>query len=246
MHIKLSRLWRTPDLPTIGFFKKDDGEIICKSAELPWRDNQKNISCIPDGTYPIRKVGHLRWAVDDVPNRTLIRVHPGNFINLKEIDSKEDDTDGCIMPGMKWGKMTQPNRSNFLAIKESTEGCKKLDEVLGEGTHSLTVETVDQEREPKRKGSWRSALNPKVNAIAYAPEKVKDSKLFDTGTLLGIALLAISAGAEVAGIPYLPEWGFKGGLALIGVTKGYKSKPQSGGKAGLLYRLVNSITTKAN
>jgi len=29
------------------------GEEICQTIELPWDDNQPEISCIPEGKYPV-------------------------------------------------------------------------------------------------------------------------------------------------------------------------------------------------
>ena len=31
-----------------------NGERICDTLENPWVDNQRNISCIPEGVYPVR------------------------------------------------------------------------------------------------------------------------------------------------------------------------------------------------
>ncbi|MCH8535432.1 MAG: DUF5675 family protein [Flavobacteriaceae bacterium] len=71
-----------------------DGEFICFMIELPWRDNQRRISCIPDGNYPIQKrytpkfKNHL--LVEHVPNRSGILIHPANNA-LKELL-------GCLAP----------------------------------------------------------------------------------------------------------------------------------------------------
>lgn len=58
---------------------------LCDSMELPWKDNKKNVSCIPDGLY--KYVPHT-WSRNgmklirlvDVPDRTAILVHPCNSI----------------------------------------------------------------------------------------------------------------------------------------------------------------------
>lgn len=59
-------------------------EFECFTLELPDLDNQVNISCIPDGLHPARKrfsPGKKIWVVEylDIPNRTYIQMHPGNF-----------------------------------------------------------------------------------------------------------------------------------------------------------------------
>lgn len=73
------------------------GEEICKTIELPWLDNQQDISCIPEGNYTpmIRdsiKLGtHL--SINGVPGRRNILLHPANNA-LKELK-------GCIAPVME-------------------------------------------------------------------------------------------------------------------------------------------------
>ena len=53
--------------------------------ELPDLFNQKNISCIPEGKYPLVKVeksqsfNYPHFKIDNVPNRTFIKIHRGNF-----------------------------------------------------------------------------------------------------------------------------------------------------------------------
>lgn len=68
------------------------GEAVCHTIELPWKDNQYQVSCIPEGKYFIEKRYSRRfgWHLEimDVPNRSLILYHPANNA-LKELE-------GCI------------------------------------------------------------------------------------------------------------------------------------------------------
>ena len=71
-----------------------DGVFICHCIELPWLDNQKQRSCIPEGSYVMqkrysRRFGRHLW-VQDVPGRSMILIHPANHA-LKELR-------GCIAP----------------------------------------------------------------------------------------------------------------------------------------------------
>lgn len=70
------------------------------TIEEPWRNNERKISCVPTGRYPIRKYYSetLGWciAIDDVPDRTLIRMHIGNIL---------EETEGCPLLGLKRGKL---------------------------------------------------------------------------------------------------------------------------------------------
>lgn len=71
-----------------------DGVVLCATIELPWKNNQSRISCIPEGKYQVikRYSPHFRWHLQlrDVPGRQLILIHPGNdaITELK----------GCIAP----------------------------------------------------------------------------------------------------------------------------------------------------
>ncbi len=68
--------------------------FCCYTIELPWQNNQSNISCIPTGNYPlVKRVTKKRGShllVKNVPNRTLILIHPANNA-LTELH-------GCIAP----------------------------------------------------------------------------------------------------------------------------------------------------
>jgi hypothetical protein len=75
-----------------------NGERFCDTLENPWLDNQRNISCIPEGEYPVRlrlaresaTRDYLHLLIQDVPNRDYILFHRGNF---------PKDTSGCILVG---------------------------------------------------------------------------------------------------------------------------------------------------
>ena len=65
------------------------------TLELPWRDNLKNVSCIPPGIYDaFKRISPKRGTevieLIDVPNRGNIQIHPGNCYT---------DILGCILPG---------------------------------------------------------------------------------------------------------------------------------------------------
>lgn len=70
--------------------------IICHTLELPWRNNKRNISCIPEGIYPIgfRKSKRFRkhLIINNVPDRDLILLHPAN--------DAQQELRGCIAPVM--------------------------------------------------------------------------------------------------------------------------------------------------
>ena len=78
-----------------------NGEYFCYTLELPYRDNQRRISCIPSGEYKVRlrlaresaTRDYLHLLVQDVPNRTYILFHRGN---------RPSHTKGCILVGQTY------------------------------------------------------------------------------------------------------------------------------------------------
>lgn len=71
-----------------------NGKEICKTIELPWKENQRRISCIPEGIYKVSKrfSSKFKWHLEvmNVKNRDYILFHPANDA-LKELN-------GCIAP----------------------------------------------------------------------------------------------------------------------------------------------------
>jgi len=75
-----------------------NGERMCDTLENPYINNERNISCIPEGEYKVRlrlaresaSRDYLHLLVQDVPNRDWILFHRGNSAK---------DTSGCILVG---------------------------------------------------------------------------------------------------------------------------------------------------
>ena len=76
-----------------------NGERMCDTLENSWQDNQRNISCIPEGIYPVRlrlpresaTRDYIHLLVQEVPDRDWILFHRGNTAK---------DTSGCILVGL--------------------------------------------------------------------------------------------------------------------------------------------------
>lgn len=79
--------------------------VVCNTIELPWLRNQRNVSCIPEGRYELRKrfikKFGLHLLVVDVPDRSWILIHPAN-------DAKTQ-LKGCIAPVTQ---LTGPGRGS--------------------------------------------------------------------------------------------------------------------------------------
>lgn len=94
--IVLNRLEEN-DYQTIGeliVYTKNEEVFRCKTLELPWKNNQQDVSRIPANHYEAVKrespqFGMSLW-IRNVPNRTWILIHRGNYFK---------DTLGCILVG---------------------------------------------------------------------------------------------------------------------------------------------------
>ena len=88
--------FKTSDEGTFGKLEAGGWSFWCYTVELPWKENQPYISCIPEGLYHCEVWDSARfplsYIVKDVPGRSHILIHPGNSIK---------DILGCIAPGMK-------------------------------------------------------------------------------------------------------------------------------------------------
>jgi hypothetical protein len=112
---------------TIGVFvaQTPGGNVLmeCSMLELPWRDNQRKISCIPEGVYRVRirrtdKFGQ-HYHILDVPNRDSILQHSGNFTT---------DILGCQLPG---STIIDLNKDLTPDIRDSKVTLKKMISLLG-------------------------------------------------------------------------------------------------------------------
>lgn len=94
MNAKLIR-HPTDDGRTFGVLVLDNGATF-QTLEHPWRNNERNVSCIPAGWYDVRPYKSpskgMCFKVYDVPGRDDILIHIGNLLK---------DTLGCILIGLE-------------------------------------------------------------------------------------------------------------------------------------------------
>ncbi len=73
------------------------GKVICNTIELPWKNNERQVSWIPEGKYILKKrySEKYKWHVEvtGVKDRSAILFHPANNAKL--------ELRGCIAPVTK-------------------------------------------------------------------------------------------------------------------------------------------------
>lgn len=125
----------TSDQGTEGMIVTDN--FVCKTLELPWRENKRSISCIPSGKYNVvirksPKYGSVYW-VQDVPNRTWILIHSGNWAGDTEKGFKSH-VNGCILLGKKHGWLAKQR-----AILNSRVAVRGFRNILVDKSFELNV-----------------------------------------------------------------------------------------------------------
>lgn len=115
------------------FFDGDKQVFDCVTMELPWKNNGKNISCIPVGIYTVVKHTSPKFGsclkVLDVPGRSEILFHAGNY---------NKDTHGCILPGKQFAEL---NKDMFLDVVFSTATMQTILKIVPE-QFTLTITNV--------------------------------------------------------------------------------------------------------
>ena len=106
------------------------GEARLYTLERPWLGNERSVSCIPEGVYTMglrtspvvqrtSRGSHPQgWEIEDVPGRTFIMIHPGNYVRNSE---------GCVLigKGFSWsgpeGPMVTHSQDSFVVFMDLME-----------------------------------------------------------------------------------------------------------------------------
>jgi hypothetical protein len=115
MKVVLSRKYLPSQ--TLGRMIVFDGDKVrmqCCALELPDNGNQHNVSCIPEGKYKVSKIYSPTkgkcFLLKDVPNRTAIEIHSGNFYT---------QTEGCILVGNGFEDINDDGNVDVIGSKDT-------------------------------------------------------------------------------------------------------------------------------
>ena len=78
-----------------------NGEALFTTVELPWRDNEPNVSCVPEGVFPLRYVESpsFGWVY------TILNVGNGRSGCHIHIANRAKELKGCVGIGKGFGTL---------------------------------------------------------------------------------------------------------------------------------------------
>lgn len=130
----------TGDHGTFGAILFPRGFAI-HTLELPWEENKQSVSCIPCGLYLCEMDQSPRWGmtyhVRDVPGRTHILFHKGNWAGRKSMPELQTKTAGCILVGSDRGPI--PPYENQDAVRASGQALVEMMTHLKEEPFELLI-----------------------------------------------------------------------------------------------------------
>jgi hypothetical protein len=124
IRLALHRLTKLEDrtLGRLIVFKDNDIVKTFATLELPWKNNQRNISCIPSAFYNVvpryseKFKNHLH--VLDVPGRSLILFHVANW---------PTNIEGCIAVGLGFADI---DGDGLLEVASSRIAMTRLNKIV--------------------------------------------------------------------------------------------------------------------
>lgn len=105
---------KTETLGSLYFY----GKLLCKTMELPWRDNRRSISCIPEDVYlvikqpPKESRPYPYFRLPNVPGRSGILIHKISYVSgLK----------GCIGVGKEFKDLNNDGVPDMIRSGEALQ-----------------------------------------------------------------------------------------------------------------------------
>lgn len=103
MKATLSRTYKPEQTEGVFQLMNNDATVVfaCKSLELPYKNNERKISCIPEGVYSVKKHQSpsqgLCFSISNVPGRDHILIHKGNYAGSDSPTTGHPDILGCVI-----------------------------------------------------------------------------------------------------------------------------------------------------
>ena len=135
--VVLQRVWMDENQSTGSLIVLDKFRqpiYISPCIERGDRNNERNVSNVPTGTYPLvwessPKFG-MAWELKDVPNRSECKIHAANMW---------DEINGCIAPGTYLGELNADGYYDTLASGDSLKRFHLALEDMQEQGTTITI-----------------------------------------------------------------------------------------------------------
>lgn len=96
--------FESSDQGTFGILRSED--FNCYISELPWRNNERSKSSIPEGLYTVSWKKSPRfgfcYGVQDIPKRSEVLMHAGNYVGNSDL-GYYTHSHGCLLPALRLG-----------------------------------------------------------------------------------------------------------------------------------------------
>jgi hypothetical protein len=193
MIVEVKRL-KDNGVQTIGelrVFEEGIEIFSCKTLELPWRENRREVSCIPEGEYVLKHRQSKKYGkhlhIKHVPGRSYILIHSANYFHQLL---------GCIAVGRKFMYLDNDDQ---IDVNASRDTLRDIVSLLDEDeTHKLIIKDAIKMDKKQIAESFKVGLKEGVKSFSLNLKKNKeDDKLNKKGRvnkprLLGIIITQIA------------------------------------------------------
>lgn len=139
----VARLVRAPSTDQGTFGRLVFGGQVLHTTELPWRNNTRQLSCIPPGVYTCVLVNSPKfgrvYGVQAVPGRSHVLIHSANLGGDSTL-GWATQLHGCIAPAERLGAIRIPSGRMQRAGLVSRPALRRLMAWAGGQSFTLEIE----------------------------------------------------------------------------------------------------------
>jgi hypothetical protein len=121
---------------TFGVLLLDDHTSF-STGELPWKNNESKVSCIPPGTYTCKIIQSPKhgkcYQIMNVPDRDMIEIHSANYMGDVSL-GKHSQLLGCLALGKSIGML-----DGQMALLSSKVAIAEFEANLKDEDFELTI-----------------------------------------------------------------------------------------------------------